>query len=577
MPSLKSPCSECKGKHLKCDDNIPKCHRCRTKGLQCIRPGRKWSFRHGSSAKYDAQFPDTQNWVNSSAKDFRFHTGPGRPARRIAAERDTNARLTSPPIHGHDFPIGDRRDLVHTQVETQAVVSHETLAKAASKTTPGSPTVLHSAGSDGMIPSSSSVEHLSHSNPSNYRHVPTQNMPGLSQRGPSWGGILHSLEPPQDQDRPLGGVQEACLFRYYVEELSHWFDLVDPQRLFQLLVPERARKYPPLLNAIFAVSTRRMCRVATFKTPQGIIYRGQHLPNLTPGSAVEYMLKCIPVLKEFHATRDGEARELIVTTAVVLRQFEEIDDEGDDDNAADAPMDEQVNFLAILNAVLRSLTSDDLAHHRELLNASYWIALRQEVYYALRRGYSPQMVEPPAEWADISPANKLIFHTSQATKWLFEDRSETGWQRLKEQERYLEQYVVGRFAPILSRPPDRTKGEVFPTIWYASNIALTGMQHMMIAKMILVAESPSLGRGDVDARAAYRKAEGDVRSLVLDVCSTAVQHPETPPALVNATLAIQLYGNYFTDPWERDALKGIVQMFKDCQAWPVPKALRALE
>ncbi|RSM09154.1 hypothetical protein CEP52_004308 [Fusarium oligoseptatum] len=480
---------------------------------------------------------------------IRLHTGPKRPARRIAAERDTDARLTSPPIHGDSFSIDDRSDLVHIQAEASVAVTHESLATAASPTTPGSSTILHSAGSDGMIPSPASVEHLSHSNPSNYGHVHPQHLPVLSQRGPSWGGILHSLEPPQDQDRPLDGVQEACLLRYFVEELSHWFDLVDPQRLFQLLVPERARKYPPLLNAIFAVSTRRMCRVATFKTPQGIVYRGQHLPNLTPGSAVD----------------------------CGLRQFEEMDDEEDDDSTADAPMDERVNFLAILNAVLRSLTSDDLVHHRELLNASYWIALRQEVYYALRRGYSPQMVEPPAEWADISPANKLIFHTSQVTKWLFEDKSETGWQRLKEQERYLEQYVVGRFAPILSRPPDRTKGEVFPTIWYASNIALTGMQHMMMAKMILVAESPFLGRGDADARAAYRKAENDVRSLVLDVCSTAVQHPETPPALVNATLAIQLYGNYFTDPWERDALKGIVQMFKDCQAWPVPKALRALD
>ncbi|RSL55367.1 hypothetical protein CEP54_009445 [Fusarium duplospermum] len=526
---------------------------------------------------YSVYVQDGKDPSDMALLPIRLHTGPKRPARRIAAETDTNARLTSPPIHGDSFSIDDRTDLAHIQAETPVVISHEPLATAASPITPGSSTILHSAGSDGMIPSPSSVEHLSHLNPSNYRHVPTQHLPVLSQRGPSWGGILHSLEPSQDQERPLDGVQEACLLRYFVEELSHWFDLVDPQRLFQLLVPERARKYPPLLNAIFAVSTRRMCRVATFKTSQGIVYRGQHLPNLTPGAAVEYMLKCIPVLKDFHTTRDGEARELIVTTAVVLRQFEEMDDEEDDDSTADAPMDERVNFLGILNAVLRSLTSDDLVHHRELLNASYWIALRQEVYYALRRGYSPQMVEPPAEWADISPANKLIFHTSQVTKWLFEDKSETGWQRLKEQERYLEQYVVGRFAPILSRPPDRTKGEVFPTIWYASNIALTGMQHMMMAKMILVAESPFLGRGDADARAAYRKAENDVRSLVLDVCSTAVQHPETPPALVNATLAIQLYGNYFTDLWERDALKGIVQMFKDCQAWPVPKALRALD
>lgn len=152
----------------------------------------------------------------------RLHTGPKRPARRIAAERDTNVRLTSPPIHGDSFSIDDRTDLAHIQAEVPAALAHEPLVTAASPTTPGSSTILHSAGSDGMIPSPSSVDHLSHSHSSNYRYVPTKHLPVLSQRGPSWGGILHSLEPPQDQDRPLDGVQEACLLRYFVEELSHW-------------------------------------------------------------------------------------------------------------------------------------------------------------------------------------------------------------------------------------------------------------------------------------------------------------------------------------------------------------------
>ncbi|KAF4436572.1 hypothetical protein F53441_13210 [Fusarium austroafricanum] len=321
------------------------------------------------------------------------------------------------------------------------------------------------------------------------------------------------------------------------------------------------------------MSARHLCRVEKFKTARGIVYRGQPLPDLSPHSAVEYMLKCIPVLKDFHTTQDGETRELIVTTAVILRHFEELDDEEDEETTTDPRSHEVVNFLAILNAVLRSLTADDLINRRELLIASYWVALRQEVYYALRKGYPAQMVEPPAEWSDISPANRLVFHTSQVTKWLFDNKSEAGWQKLKEQEEYLVQYVTGRFEPILYRPPDRNSGEVFPTVWYASPIALTGAQHMMIAKMILIAESPLLSRAD-DVRAAYRKAEGEVRNLVLQVCGTAVQHPETQPGLVNAILSIQMYGSYFTDPWEQEALKRTVEMFKDCQAWPLPKALR---
>lgn len=63
--------------------------------------------------------------------------------------------------------------------------------------------------------------------------------------------------------------------------------------------------------------------------------------------------------------------------------------------------------------------------------------------------------------------------------------------------------------------------------------------------------------------------------MVLEVCGSAVQHPDTEPALVNATLAIQMYGSFFTDPWEREALRKTVRMFKDCQAWPLPRLLRA--
>ncbi|KAH7157326.1 hypothetical protein B0J13DRAFT_541523 [Dactylonectria estremocensis] len=565
MPSLKNPCTECKGKHLKCDEQALQCHRCRNKGLQCVRPGRKRPFRHGSSAKYDAQFLDTQSWVNSNAREFRLQTNPQGPAQRIAPESEPNAAKNR-----------------HVDVQMDVERSMDGL-KTASPQTANSATALSSSTSDVIIPSPLPLEHAHSDNASTYRNVLSPSLPALSQQGPSWGGLLNEFETHRERDRTQDAVQEACLLRYYVNELAHWFDICDPQSRFRFLVPERARKYQPLRFAIFAVSARHLCRLPELKTSKGIVYHGQLLPNLTPNTAVEYMLKCIPVLKEFHETRDEETRELIVTTAVILRQFEEMEDEDDEESGLDdsgggeynsTPIYGRVNFLAILNAVLRSSNSADLVQRLDLLNASYWIALRQEVYFALRKGYAPQMVEPPVEWADISPENKLVIHTSQVAKWRFDGRSETEWQRLKQQEKYLYQHVVDGLSPILSLPPDRAKGEVFPAIWYSSTMALTGMQHLMVAKMILTAESPFLGRDDPDARLAYREAEGEVRSLVLDVCGIALQHPGTPPAMVNAALGIQLYGSYFTDPWDREALKGIVQRFKEKRAWPVPKALQ---
>jgi hypothetical protein len=44
----------------------------------------------------------------------------------------------------------------------------------------------------------------------------------LSQQGPSWGGLLHAPEQPQGRDSPSEGIQEACLLRYFIEDLSPW-------------------------------------------------------------------------------------------------------------------------------------------------------------------------------------------------------------------------------------------------------------------------------------------------------------------------------------------------------------------
>lgn len=59
----------------------------------------------------------------------------------------------------------------------------------------------------------------------------------------------------------------------------------------------------------------------------------------------------------------------------------------------------------------------------------------------------------------------------------------------------------------------------------------------------------------------------------LELCGIGIHHPQAPPALVNAVIGILLYGSFFTDSWEREALAGVVEKFKNVHAWPLPKAL----
>jgi hypothetical protein len=63
---------------------------------------------------------------------------------------------------------------------------------------------------------------------------------------------------------------------------------------------------------------------------------------------------------------------------------------------------------------------------------------------------------------------------------------------------------------------------------------------------------------------------------VLNICGIALCHRRIQPALVNAVIAIILYGEYFTNQEERDALVSIIDMTKDIRAWPMRKPYETL-
>lgn len=65
-------------------------------------------------------------------------------------------------------------------------------------------------------------------------------------------------------------------------------------------------------------------------------------------------------------------------------------------------------------------------------------------------------------------------------------------ERLKQhQHRLLSEYST-HLLPILQTPADKSKGEIFPTVWYTTDEQVTGAQHLELARMILIAENPRL-------------------------------------------------------------------------------------
>lgn len=65
--------------------------------------------------------------------------------------------------------------------------------------------------------------------------------------------------------------------------------------------------------------------------------------------------------------------------------------------------------------------------------------------------------------------------------------------------------------------------------------------------------------------------------MILDLCGISLCHPGCPPALVHAAFGMELYGDFFTDQYERRALRGVVDKFRDARAWPVQNLSKMFE
>ncbi|KAK9623552.1 hypothetical protein V6Z94_004457 [Aspergillus fumigatus] len=292
-----------------------------------------------------------------------------------------------------------------------------------------------------------------------------------------------------------------------------------------------------------------------------------------PG-AVEYMLKCIPGLAEFPNIQDPTHQENIMAAAVILRQSEEMEEETGEGRGrmeAEYDDDERVNFLAVTQRIIDSVIASPLDH--SLATAAYWIVIRQEIYYALTRETVPHLRFDSDRWPNASIANNMIMFVGKVAQWRWGQKSLDEWTRLKLDEQKLIRESLGKMEPILELKADRAKGQIFPTVWYSFDVHATAAQHFQLAQMILTAENPQLEEAN---RAAHRKAEAQVRSIVLNLCGIALNHPRVQPCLVNAVIAITLYGDYFTDHEEREALVGIINRTRDLHVWQMKKPYQTL-
>lgn len=170
---------------------------------------------NSSAKECEYQFEPNTNQHPLTYQIVRLQTGPRRATQRIplADEAIAAAPSTQEDSSGHsNNPINRRGDRLP---DHSSPLSSQ----------PAEPGPTNSSYFGQVISSSTPPqenEQLHALALTSYQTHSSQQHLALSQRDPSWGGILHAVEPPERRDVPLDSVQEACLLRYFIEELSPW-------------------------------------------------------------------------------------------------------------------------------------------------------------------------------------------------------------------------------------------------------------------------------------------------------------------------------------------------------------------
>ncbi|KIV97370.1 hypothetical protein, variant [Exophiala mesophila] len=406
---------------------------------------------------------------------------------------------------------------------------------------------------------------------------------------------------------PFTTTQCACLMRYYIQHLAPWFDVGDPARHFTLTVPQRARRCPPLLNAIFTAASRHMASRPEIKPVDGIgHYSDIPLPNLTADTALKYHNACIAYLIKLSTDAEHVRDEDLLAAAVILRYYEEIDTTitGKDSETflhtfqlfvhaqsspySDILLDGTAPQYLRPGSTMR-LRENALAYLKSFQHATFRVALRQETTIAFMKQRAVRL--PLQAWSilqgfeeveDFVWSDRHLYHCAQVLQYCFGGDLTSGragldrWNELKDFENQWAEAKPLTFSPIYYEDADRAKGKYLPQIWYMAETHITGLLHLDLSRILLTVYNPNIPLIGPGASVARRRIADEVHDIVLRLCGTAVS-AASQPAMVQAYMAIAVCGAYFSDPDEQDVLLKILDRLEDEFGWPTSKTALELK
>ncbi|KAI0891616.1 hypothetical protein F4806DRAFT_500796 [Annulohypoxylon nitens] len=536
---LATPCVTCREHHLKCDREVPRCGRCVRAGREC-----RLGFKFKPSKD---TFSRDQRWP--------------RPPRQLIYVDETQSLTTGSPIEDNTSQYEFRVD--NTDTRGSESTSTTTTMTTTTTTTLPAITSLREYAEIGKPPRADALFFSENASPTG--HHPYKESSGARSTAAELYNTQsfstgHDIRIPPLRNvitsalqtasaLPLKNRTEALLFRHYIQKLAICLDLCDPNRHFELVVPERAAESHTLMNAIFAIAARHLSHTTDFDPLASNRYHDECLRYL------------IPMLNHASTVSD----ENLFAATIILRMLEEMD----------VPTTGQDTYSHLLGIHAFVNVGDHYMVPGSLSAASFWVGLRQEIYIAVitqqpvKLSLNHFVVDRSFEPADdYTWSNRAIVLIADVLNFCFGENSFTvgEWNALDEACQKWSATRPPSFNPFFYR--ERAASMAFPEVWHGSSCHVIGIQHHILAQLFLTQFDPSIPKVGTNRRAAVKKMTHRIENLVRELCGIGVCNKWTPPGMFTACMGIAMFGDQFGERSDQEALIDLLKKTEGDHARP---------
>ncbi|ODM23265.1 hypothetical protein SI65_00854 [Aspergillus cristatus] len=314
------------------------------------------------------------------------------------------------------------------------------------------------------------------------------------------------------------GPNEACLLRYFVEELARWFDICDSSNHFASLIPQRARECLTLRHAILAASARHFSTLsASRQTDTFQKYSMSHSITINEETVLYYHNQCITDLRSLAGEPDAITDENLLAAVVILRFYEELDSTVpplpplppktlliNEDPFVTLPTETAARGLHVFieaqaQTTLSPSSTLDLKTNDSFRQAVFWTGFRQEFHMAFsqqrpfRLPLSLSVTRDHLVWTPAIDAiwtNRLLIIGARAIQYCYDDTSPgygnvAGYQELVAlRDKWVRSRPVS-FSLVYVEQPNPEEKVFFPGMWYLDDCHIVAAQTLKLLDILL--------------------------------------------------------------------------------------------